>query len=136
MAALTGERLLVKRDGVRFDDPVAANAKIWKGALVVLNATGYAAPGTTATGLKARGVALRTVDNTGGADGDQRVQTEAGLVDFANSGTNAVTRAHIGGNAYIVDDQTVASTDGGGTRSLAGVIKDLDANGRVLVKVG
>ncbi len=137
MTALAADRItnISKRDGVRYVDPVAASALIYAGALVVLNASGYATKGSTATGLIARGVAVRQVDNSSGADGDEDVETEAGVFDFINNG--GITRAHIGDLAYIVDDQTVAETDGGGTRSAAGTIKDIDSvTGRVFVKVG
>ena len=40
-----------------------------------------------------------------------------------------ITAADIDASAYIVDDETVAKTDGGGTRSIAGTIKQVDAAG-------
>lgn len=132
MAALTEDRLTPQRSGVDFVDPVAAAAKIYAGALVVLDASGNAAPGSTATGLKPRGVALEQVDNSAGAAGAQTVHSRAGVFRFA---TADITRANIGGTAYIVDDQTVAATDGTGTRSAAGTIVDVDASG-VWVKIG
>lgn len=133
--ALSADRATPKRDGKQFSDPVAASAQIYAGALVVLNATGYAAPGSTATGLAARGVAQANVDNSAGADGDLNVPVEAGVHRFRNDGTDTVDRTHIGGLAYIVDDETVASTDGTGTRSAAGTIVDVDSVG-VWVDVG
>jgi len=100
---------------------------IHAGAIVVLDASGDAAPGSTATGLKARGVAKAPVDNTGGAAGDKHVDTRKGVFRFANDGS--VARADIEGTAYIVDDQTVANSDGTGTRSALGTIKHVDAVG-------
>jgi len=135
MVALTKDRKTQRREGVSNNDPVAASVKIYYGSIVVLNATGYLAPGSTATGLQARGVAQEQVDNSAGADGDKTLDSEPGIHYFANDGTDTITRAHIGGTAYIVDDQTVASTDGTGTRSAAGEIKDVDSGG-VWVQVG
>ena len=133
MAALTKDRKTQRREGVSNNDPVAATALIYYGSIVVLNATGYAAPGSTATGLKARGVAQEQVDNSAGANGDKSINTEPGKHKFANDGS--ITLADIENTAYIVDDQTVADNDGGATRSVAGVIKGVDSDG-VWVQIG
>ncbi len=134
MAALTKDRNTKERAGVDFVDPVAAGKTIHAGALVVLNATGYAEPGSTATGLTARGRAEDAADNASGADGDISVRVKKGVFLFANHGADAVDRTHIGSTCYIVDDQTVAATDGTGTRSAAGTVMDVDADG-VWVKI-
>ncbi|WP_428568706.1 MAG: hypothetical protein ACP59X_09895 [Solidesulfovibrio sp. DCME] len=127
MAALTKDRDTKARSGQRYGDPVAAGAVIFAGAMVALNASGYAVPASTATGLTGRGRALESVDNSGGAAGAVAVPVERGVFCFANNGE--VTRAHINGKAYAVDDQTVAPTDGTGTRSAVGTIRDLDVFG-------
>ena len=55
---------------------------------------------------------------------------------FKNStSTDEITRAEIGDNCYIIDDETVAKTDGSSARSIAGKIVDLDSAG-VWVSVG
>lgn len=46
---------------------------------------------------------------------------------WANDGS--ITQAHLMKTAYIVDDQTVAATDGSGTRSPAGRILGIEADG-------
>ncbi len=130
MAALTDVRITPSRDGVIFNRAIAATKKIFEGSLVCLNATGFATPGAVATTLKADGVALKTVDNSDGADGALSVETVKGTFRFANSASgDLITRADIGGTAYIVDDQTVAKTNGTNTRSAAGTIVDVDAQG-------
>lgn len=130
MAALTAGRNTPKRDGKDFSRPVAANVKIFQGALVCLSAAGWATPGAVATTLKADGIAKAEADNTGGANGAIKVEVEKGVFPFANSAAgDAITAADIGAVAYIVDDQTVAKTNGGATRSAAGTIVDLDAAG-------
>lgn len=136
MTALATDRNTRRRSGVLFSDPVAAATTIFEGALVCLNAAGNAVPGSTATTLIARGVACARVDNSAGAAGDKLVESEAGVFQFANSAAaDEITRAEIGDTAYIVDDQTVAKTDGTSTRSAAGKIVDVDAAG-VWVQVG
>ncbi len=130
MTLLTKDRNTKRRDGVLFSDPVAASTKIFAGALVCINASGFAVPGRTATTLKARGVAQEYVDNSAGAAGDVRVETRRGVFPFVNSASaDEITRADIGATAYIVDDQTVAKTSATNTRSVAGVIRDVDSDG-------
>jgi hypothetical protein len=128
--ALTKDRNTKRRDGVQFNDPVAASTRIYAGSLMCLDASGNAVPGSTSTTLKARGVPPEQVDNSAGAAGDLRIESRRGVFPFANSAAaDEITRADIGSNAYIVDDQTVAKTDGTTTRSVAGVIRDVDSDG-------
>lgn len=135
MAALTEARTTPRRDAKQFGRLVAGTKKIFEGALVCLNATGFATPGAVATTLVADGIATETVDNTAGADGDKTVEVEKGTFRFANSAAgDAITQAEIGDTCYIVDDQTVAKTNGTNTRSAAGAIVDVDAVG-VWVKI-
>lgn len=130
MAALTKDRNTKRRDAKVFSDPVAATTKIYAGSLVCINASGYAVPGSTSTALKARGVAQEQVDNSTGAAGDKRVETNRGCFPFANSASaDEITRADIGATAYIVDDQTVAKTNGTSTRSAAGKVLAVESDG-------
>ena len=127
---LTADRNTKRRDGVLYSDPVAAATRLFAGSIVCLDASGNAVPGATATTLTARGVAQEQVDNRDGAAGDRRVESRRGVFPFANSASaDEITRADIGNSAYIVDDETVAKTDGTSTRSVAGVIRDVDDSG-------
>lgn len=139
MAALTKGRQASRAGSEpipgKFRRKVAANVVCYQNGLAV-NVAGYARPGYTATGLKVFGVFKETVDNTGGAAGALDVEVERGVFAFDNSTAgDAIAQADVGNNAYIVDDQTVAKTDGGGTRSIAGVIEGFDGTS-VLVRVG
>lgn len=110
--------------------PVAAGVKIFAGAMVVANATGFAAPGATSATLTYIGRAEERVDNTSGGDGAQNIQVRRGLAfRWKNSAADPVTQAELGKTVYIVDDETVAKTNGGNTRSLAGQVVQLDADG-------
>lgn len=130
MVALAKDRDTQPRDGIRRTRSVAANAVIFTGAIVVRNAAGFAAPASTALGLHALGIGQDAVDNTGGADGAKSVDVDAGVFQVANSaGADEITAADIGTDCYLVDDQTVAKTDGAGTRSVAGKVFDVDAKG-------
>lgn len=128
MAALTSERDTPQRDGRDFAVQAAASKVFYAGAILALDATGKGTPGATATTLKGLGRVKRTV-TSGGADVVQ-VEYERGLFRYANSAAgDAITAADIGGSAYMVDDQTVAKTNGTNTRSVAGIIRDVDALG-------
>ncbi|MBN4063477.1 hypothetical protein JYT79_01715 [Cardiobacterium sp. AH-315-I02] len=129
---LTNDRNTPVRTGDTYADPVAAATKIFAGSLVCLDAAGNAVPGSVSTTLTARGRADEMVDNTGVA-GALTVNNRPGIFKFVNDGS--IARADIGGSAYIVDDETVADNNGTSTRSIAGVIKDVDADG-VWVQIG
>ena len=128
--ALTKDRNTKRREAIQFSDPVAAATKIYAGALVCLDASGNAVPGSTSTTLTARGRAEAAVDNSEGAAGDLNVDVRRGMFPFKNSAAaDEITRADIGADCYIVDDETVAKTDGTSTRSVAGTIRDVDSAG-------
>ena len=139
MTALTEERLVNRVGSELFPThmhrKIGANVKILKGALVA-NAAGYAVPFTSAATHKVFGVADETVDNVGGAAGAKSVRIVRGVFPFVNSSAgDAIAQADVGKLCYGVDDQTVALTDGSGTRSSAGVIEGFDG-ALVLVRVG
>lgn len=99
--------------------PVAAGATIYEGALVALNATGYAQPAAQATGLTAIGRAEAFADNSGGADGAISVQVRRGAFLWENDPTtaNAVTQALVGKSCYILDDSTVTAVADGSSEA-------------------
>ena len=128
MAALTQDRPTPEREGRLVSDPLAANAVVFAGALYVLDADGNATPATAAAANPVRAVALARASQP---HGDQRVDGVLGvLFRFDNDG-DAITRADIGSDAFVVDDQTVAKT---GTAK-AGVVVDVDEAG-VWVRIG
>lgn len=112
-----------------FSVPMAA-AKIYKGALVVLNSAGFAVGGTTATTHVATvGRAAETVDNSAGSAGDLNITVEAGVFKYGNSATtDEITKVQTGAVCYVVDDQTVAKTNGSSSRSVAGTVIKVDAS--------
>lgn len=128
---LTGPRNTVERKPRERQFPVAQNADIHQGGLVVLDG-GLAKPGRAAEGLVCVGIAVAGVRNTG-ADGAAVVNVRSGCFRFENDATAPVTYADVGAEVFLVDDETVAS-DGTG-RSPAGICFDLDDLG-VWVTVG
>jgi hypothetical protein len=127
---LTADRDTKDRNGVTFNAGVAAATKIYTGALVARNASGYLVPGSEAATLKKAGRAKATVDNSDGSAGDLSCEYEVGCFKYKNSAsTDAITIADIGNDCYIVDDETVAKTSDEDARSVAGQIVDVDAGG-------
>lgn len=130
MTALTANRDTPQREGASYEFPVAAGSKIYTGAIVCLNSSNLAVKGATATGLKAVGRAEALADNTNGGNGDIAVKVRRGVFRFANSSSgDLIALADVGADCYIVDDQTVAKTNGSSTRSVAGKVRDVDADG-------
>jgi hypothetical protein len=90
--------------------PVAAAAVIYKGALVALNANGFAAPaGDTASFLVA-GIAREKVDNSAGANGDKSVVCEYGRHYLFTA--VSIAQAMLGDPMYVVDDDTIDDAAG------------------------
>lgn len=131
MAALAADRNTPQRAALDFELPVLAAVKIYAGAIVAVRTdTPYARNGITATTLRGVGVAQALADNTNGSAGDIKVKVRRGCFRFGNSSAgDAITVSDIGNDCYIVDDQTVAKTNGSSTRSVAGKIRDVDADG-------
>jgi hypothetical protein len=127
MAAATSDRDTLKRLSGRRAYPVAANKSCFLGCLAVLSA-GRLQPMTTALNLVCVGVFNQASIN---AAQDTLVEIERDQeYRFNNSAAgDAIALTDVGNDCYGVDDNTVAKTDGGGTRSKAGVIVDVDAQG-------
>jgi hypothetical protein len=134
--ALAKDRLIPTRGAEFFEKPVSAAKTLYAGAIVCLNLAGDATPGATALGLKAIGRCEEFSDNALGLAGDVSVKVRSGVFRFDNSANaDAITDAYVGELCYIVDDCTVALTSGGGTRSVAGRIIEVDDAG-VWVELG
>ncbi len=135
MAALTQDRNTPRREGKRLSYPMKGSVIGYIGAIAVL-ASGLLKPGVTETGSVAVGVFVDRFDNSSGADSAIKGEAESGVFRFANSASSdEITLSEVGSDCYIVDDQTVAKTDGSSARSVAGKVVDVDAQG-VWVKVG
>jgi predicted metal-binding membrane protein len=126
---LAKERNTPMRDPSINAFPVAAAVKIFQGSLVALSAAGLATPGATAATLTAAGRAEETVDNTSGAAGAVMVTVRRGVFQFKNLAGDPVVQADVNKPCFIVDDETVAKTNGGATRSQAGIVRGVDTAG-------
>lgn len=125
---LAGPRNTPERNtGNNFEFAVAASVRIYPGALVMLNSNGDARPGAAATGQTAAGRA-----RTDSTEKPGFVEVQRGVFRWKNSASaDAITKADWGKQVFIVDDETVAKTNGGdpATRSVAGICRGVDAAG-------
>ncbi len=86
--------------------PVAASTKLFEGALITLNASGYAVKAADTTNFTFVGVCDETADNSSGSAGDIRVKVWTyGVIDVV-AGFSAAA-ADAGLKVYATDDQTV-----------------------------
>ncbi|MPN11938.1 hypothetical protein SDC9_159247 [bioreactor metagenome] len=136
MAALTKVRDTSEiTNGAKFlSVPMKGTTTIYQGALVALDANGYAIPGKKAEGLTAVGRAEETVENTG-ADGALPIRVSRGVFVFNNTATtaNKITSAHVLKTCYVEDDQTVTALATGA--SPAGIVIRVNDDG-VAVEIG
>lgn len=135
--ALASARLTPQRATSLLNDtlPCKANAGsvFFVGALCATDADGYLVPGATATTLTAAGVFCNQPDRVpaqsytaASPDGTDTFIVKRGTFKFNNSGTDPVTQASMNKVCYIVDDETVAATNGTNTRSVAGLVRGID----------
>lgn len=136
MAALAKDRnTKMTETGRLTNHPVAANAVIYKGALVSSNATGFAVPSTDTASEIVLGIAQFAVDNTGGANGDEDVTVQKGVAELENGGT-VVDQADAGRPVYALDDQTVSKAAGVTNNIVVGTLEKFDPDsGKPLVKL-
>jgi hypothetical protein len=130
--ALSSDRNTPRATGEVKSLAVAAAMLIYGGAIVCRNAAGHAVKGATALGLRGAGIAQERVDNSAGGAGDVSINVREGAYRVDNSAADPVTIADIGSIAYVVDDHTVARTNGLGTRSPAGTICGVDSQGVII----
>lgn len=126
-AALTEERDTAERTGENLAVGVASNTVIYAGAMVSVNATGYAVPASDTAATRVIGRAESTVDNTGGADGALTIVVRRGVFLWANG--DSFTRADVGTLCYVENDQTVQKA-GSATHDIpAGTILEVETAG-------
>jgi hypothetical protein len=131
MAALDAPRDTPRRGLVRwFPNMPLGVVKIWAGGMVGVASTGLIGPLSDTTYTKFVGRAPETVDNTG--DEDLTMSVERGEFFVNNSGTNALTVAHVGpllaGLVEWEDDNTAANaTDTG--NAVGGTVTEVTSDG-------
>jgi hypothetical protein len=112
-----------------FADVGTDSTQYYKGGIVCIStATGKVVKGATATTQVAIG---RCEENyLTGTSNTRKIKARIGCFKYANSAAaDAIAADDIGKACYIVDDETVALTDGTGTRSRAGIVAGVDSDG-------
>jgi hypothetical protein len=128
MPPLTQDRNTPRAEGDERQGTLGANQAIFAGAILMRNAAGDLIEGATAVGSFGVGVAQeRKISVAAGVD---VIRYRPGVHRFANSTAgDLITKADIGTVCFIVDDNQVARTNGTNTRSPAGTVDGVDANG-------
>ena len=135
MAALTADKVVKNKAlGRSVSLRVAASTTIYKGAMVIVGADGFAIPADDAANRsRVLGIADHLADNSAGSDGDIRVRVLKGVFGIENNGS--VVQATVGGLVYAADDQTAALTGEGTADNLIGTVDDFDDGGLVFVEI-
>jgi hypothetical protein len=140
MTALAADKSVIVADEkwLEYPEPpltIAADTVIYQGAVIAVNSSGYVVPGSADPTLKVLGWSRGRVDNTDGTAGAKPVPYCRKPIRMVNSSsTDAITNADVGEDCYLVDDQTVARTSGGGDRPVAGRVVHVHATAGVLVE--
>ena len=109
MTVLAADKKTEYTQGQELGFPVINADIIYAGALVSVNAAGYALPGSDTAGQIFQGVAMDHQDNSSGAAGEKTVTLlRRGL--FKMTLGTAISQANVGDNVFLVDDQTVDVT--------------------------
>ncbi len=125
----------VKNQGQVKSFLVEDSVHIYKGALVVANAAGYAEPATNASGKVLLGVAHEECDNTltGHSQGGKSVRViRGGCFPFT---TADLVQSDVGLKCYVTDDDTV---DDAGTATqgiVAGIVVEVVSATEVVVDI-
>ncbi len=118
MASLTQAYEAYERPGIVVAYKMS-NVNLYKGALVGVNASGYAVRMDPASAsLKFVGVANETVDNSAGNAGDKSISvTKTGSFIFKPGGTFSPVQADLGKEVYAVSDWEVHTSSSGLTNA-------------------
>jgi hypothetical protein len=126
--ALTAEKKLRTKanPGARHNTrPVAADAVIYLGALLALDADGFVVPAADAAGLKPIGFAEKSVDNTGGADGDLTVPYVTGVSAELVNAAGAIGAADV--YAFAEADNEATDYAGSTNKNFLGPVEERTA---------
>ncbi len=115
----------------------AEGEQFYQGSMVAIDtADGLLKVVTTDTGLSILGTSCGEKDTTDLDEADRWIPVEHGTIGWFDSAADAdlIEANDITKACYAVDDDTVALTDGTNTRSRAGIIKEVDSDGRIAVQ--
>lgn len=116
------------RDGILFPVSLAAAAIVLQGTFAVVGPDGLAISSAAVGGddQTCIGIWENDAENTPESGQEYGIVRRNKHVLVSNSSADPVTQAELGKQIYIEDNQTVAKTDGAGTRSVAGRFMGFD----------
>jgi hypothetical protein len=115
--------------------PLKGGIKVYKGAMMAITAAGILTNASADVTLKVVGSSEHDYDTTGLSDGDLVGQVRRGAFHYKNSAAgDAIAQAEYLKTVYVVDNQTVAKTDGTGTRPAAGIFLGFGSDGLLIVQ--
>ena len=131
MTAATKDRDTQQTGHLNRSFPMKGNVKAFAGTIAHMDASGNVGPGITATTGRVVGFFDATFDNLGGAAAAKTADVVRGVRGpFANSSAgDLIGAADVDADCYLVDDQTLAKTNGSATRIVAGKVHAVDAAG-------
>ena len=110
---------------------VAAGAQIREGQMVALNAGGFLVSATDASAAFLVGQANQIALNVNGTNGEETIAVKRdGAFLFGNSaGADEIKPTRLFEDCYLVNGDTVAATDGGTGRIIAGKVIEISDEG-------
>lgn len=130
MANLTANRDDQLSEGTVLVFPMAA-VKIYAGAMVALNTSGYVTNAADTASFVFVGSALDLIDNSAGSAGALTIRVRTtGVIQCVTSGA---TQATVGAKVYVSDNQTVATSTSNSV--LVGRVVEYDSATSVRVKM-
>lgn len=131
MGAVAAEQRIIARNPRNLSQvKVEAGEVLYAGTMAFIDADGYATP--TAGGLKFGGIVRKTVDNTGGADGDLEAELYTDgvfTIPFASVAQADITP----GLAYATDNYTCTATST--SNSFVGQVERVYASGLAEIRI-
>lgn len=131
MAVSAAQKITKSENSHRQSYPVEASTTIYGGTLVILD-DGYAQDVIAGqTGFA--GIAVETVDNSAGANGDLNVEVyDDGKFLLTGSG---LTQAMVGEPCYCTDNYTITNAAGAGANPLIGTFVELVSSTKAWVRL-
>lgn len=102
--ALSADTEVEYADNQIWEYPVAASARIYKGALVNIDMAGRALPATDASGVIFAGLAQAGADNSAGNDGDIKIKVL--VKGRVRLNTEGMAESDLHKKVYVRDDNT------------------------------
>ncbi len=129
MALTEPRRIEIRGTGRDLPLDMTASTTIYAGALVCINAAGFAVPADATANSVVVGVALETKKTESG--GSDTIVVRAGVIaklKHTAVAANKIARADVGNAAYVVDDESVGDA-GGAVDIIAGMVVAFDDDG-------